>query len=259
MVTQRLEEANLLASYSSAEQRLLFFDYDGTLTPIVANPAAAILSPGALKSIERLAAHPRNAVWIISGRNQSFLEQLFGHLNDIGLVAEHGSFIRPPGFLVWDNMIAKADMCWQEEITKVFEHYTEMTPGSRVEAKRAAVVWHFRQANQDYATSQAADCKKYLESKFGEDSHIELINGKCVLEARLKIVNKGRIVKGLVEFARATSGKLPDFVLCFGDDVTDEGALTRNVQTFDTLIRSQTCFVHSGPLAYLVIRCTSYV
>ena len=231
MVTQRLEEAKILVTYSSAEQRLLFFDYDGTLTPIVADPAAAILSHGALESIEKLAAHPRNAVWIISGRNQSFLEQLFGHLIDIGLVAEHGSFMRPPGTLDWENLIAKADMCWQEEVTKVFEKYTEMTPGSRIEAKRAAVVWHFRLANQDHATLQAADCKKYLESKFGKDSPVELINGKYVLEARLKTANKGRIVKELVDVTRVALRKFPDFVLCFGDDITDEGASTRNVQT----------------------------
>ena len=236
MVTQHLKEANILATYSSAKKRLLLFDYDGTLTPIVENPAAAILSPEALKSIEILAANPRNAVWIISGRNSSFLEQLFGHLNFLGLVAEHGSFLRPPGSLAWDNRTAKADMGWQEEVTKVFKTYTEMALGSWVETKRAAVVWHFRQANQDLAILQAASCKRDLESKFGKDSPIEFINGKCVLEARLKTVNKGQIVQGLAGEMMAASGKLPDFVLCFGDDVTDEGTLTRKVQFLDTLI-----------------------
>ena len=236
MVTQRLEEANILATYSSAKQRLLLFDYDGTLTPIVANPATAILSLEALRSIERLAANPRNAVWIISGRNQSFLEQLFGHPNDLGLVAEHGSFLRPPGTLAWDNRTAKADMRWQDEVTQAFEICTEMTPGSRTEAKCAAVVWHFRQADQHYATLQAANLKEDLEGKFGKDSPVELINGKCVLEARLKTANKGQIVQELVGEMKAASGKLPDFVLCFGDDVTDEGALARNAQASDTLI-----------------------
>ena len=236
MVTQRLEETNILATYSPAKQRLLLFDYDGTLTPIVEDPAAAILSHEALKSIERLAANPRNAVWIISGRNQSFLEQLFGHLNDLGLVAEHGSFLRPPGTPAWDDRTADADMRWKEGVTEAFELLTEMTPGSRVEAKRAAVVWHFRQADQRLATLQAAHCKKDLEGKFGRDAPVEFIDGKCVLEARLKTVNKGQIVQGLVAEMNAASGKFPDFVLCFGDDVTDEGALARNIQTFDTLI-----------------------
>ena len=227
MVAQRLEEANVLATYASAKQRLLLFDYDGTLTPIVENPAAAVLSQEALSSIQRLAADHRNAVWIISGRNQSFLEQLFGHLRDIGLVAEHGSFLRPPGTpsgpQSWENLTAKFDMGWQDEVTKVFQGYTDMTPGSRTERKRAAVVWHFRQANQDFATLQAAECKKDLENKFGKDSPVEFIYGKCVLEARLKTVNKGQILQGLVDEMLAASGNPPDFVLCFGDDITDEG------------------------------------
>ena len=225
MVAQRLEEANILATYPSAKQRLLLFDYDGTLTPIVENPDAAILSHEALGSVQALAAEPRNAVWIISGRDQSFLEQLFGHLTEVGLVAEHGSFLRSPGSSGWEDLIAKVDMSWQEQVNKVFQRYTDLTPGSRIENKRAAVVWHFRQASQDYATLQAAECKKDLESTIGKISPVEFINGKCVIEARLKYVNKGQIAQRLVDEIRATSGKPPDFVLCFGDDVTDEGML----------------------------------
>ena len=225
MVAQRLEEANILATYSSAKQRLLLFDYDGTLTPIVEDPAAAIIPHEVLRSIQRLAADPRNVVWVISGRNQSFLEHVFDHLTDIGLVAEHGSFLRPPGSTGWENLIAKFDMGWQEEVTKVFQRYTDMTPGSRIERKLAAVVWHFRGANQGFANLQAAECKKDLENTIGKTSPLEIINGKCVLEARLKSVNKGQIVQRLVDDIRTASGKPPDFVLCFGDDVTDEGML----------------------------------
>lgn len=226
MVAQRLEEANILATYRSAKQRLLLFDYDGTLTPIVENPAAAILTDEALKSIETLAADNTNAVWIISGRNQSFLEQIFGHLTEVGLVAEHGSFLRASGSSDWEDLTAKADMSWQEEVTRVFQRYTDLTPGSRIENKRAAVVWHFRQASQDYATLQAAECKKDLEGTIAKRYPLELINGKCVLEARLRFVNKGQIAQRLVDEIRAASGKPPDFVLCFGDDVTDEGTLS---------------------------------
>ena len=225
MVAQRLEEANILATYFSTKLRLLLFDYDGTLTPIVENPAAAILSHEALGSIQKLAADPRNGVWIISGRNQSFLEQIFGRSTEIGLVAEHGSFLRQPGSSTWENLIGKIDMDWQEEVTKVFQRYTDLTAGSRIERKRAAVVWHFRQACQDYAILQVAECKKDLESKFDTNSPVEFINGKCVLEARLKIVNKGQIVQGLVDDIRVAFGMPPDFVLCFGDDVTDEGTV----------------------------------
>ena len=232
MLAQRLEEANLLDTYPSAKQRLLLFDYDGTLTPIVENPAAAILSHEALRSIHSLATDAKNAVWIISGRNQSFLEQLFGHLAEIGLVAEHGSFLRWPGSGGWEDLTAKVDMSWQEDVTKVFQRYTDLTPGSRIEKKRAAVVWHFRQASHDYAMLQAAQCKKDLESTIGRTSPLEFIDGKCVLEARLKFVNKGQIAQRLVDEMRVTSGMPPDFVLCFGDDTTDEGMSDKSSMGF---------------------------
>lgn len=222
MVTQRLEEASILDTYRTAKQSLLLFDYDGTLTPIVEDPAAAILSDESLGAIQTLAADPTNAVWIISGRNQGFLEQIFGHLTQVGLVAEHGSFLRSPGSDGWEDLTAKVDMSWQEEVTKVFQRYTDLTPGSRIENKRAAVVWHFRQASQDYAILQAAECKKDLESTIGKVAPLEFVDGKCVLEARLRFINKGQIAQRLVDEIRAASGKPPDFVLCFGDDVTDE-------------------------------------
>ncbi len=165
MVVQRLEEANYLAVYSSAKQRLLLFDYDGTLTPIVGNPDAAILSHEALTSIQKLAADSRNAVWIVSGRNQSFLEHVFSPLTQVGLVAEHGSFLRTPESTSWEDLTAEVNMNWQKEVIKVFQSYTDMTPGSHIEKKRAAVVWHFRQASQDYATLQAAECKNFFTDR----------------------------------------------------------------------------------------------
>ena len=223
MFARRLEEANILDTYSSAKQRLLLFDYDGTLTPIVENPAAAILSLEALQSIQQLAMDPWNEVWIISGRSSSFLEEIFGQLIQIGLVAEHGSFFRAPGATSWTDLTANVDMRWQDEVFRVFQRYTDITPGSRIEKKRAALVWHFRQASQDYATLQAAECKKDLLSKFGPLSTLEFIDGKCVLEARLKGSNKGQMAQRLVDRNWVACGKPPDFVICFGDDATDEG------------------------------------
>ena len=228
MSPQPLDIGSVVATYASATQRLLLFDYDGTLTPIVQDPAAAILAPEALSSVQTLAADPRNAVWIVSGRNQSFLEQIFGVKTEVGLVAEHGSFLRSPGSSGWEDLTAEVDMNWQEEVTKVFQRYTDATPGSCIEKKRSTVVWHYRQAAQDYAESQAAECKKDLESWWStvdETFPLEFVVGKCVLEVRLGFVNKGRIAQRLVNEIRKTSGKLPDFVICFGDDATDEGKL----------------------------------
>jgi trehalose 6-phosphate synthase/phosphatase len=57
------------------------FDYDGTLTPIVKDPQAAIPSDRVIRTIKTLASDPRNAVWIISGRDQAFLDEWMGHIS----------------------------------------------------------------------------------------------------------------------------------------------------------------------------------
>ena len=128
--TPLLDKALLLSQYRVAKKRLFMFDYDGTLTPIVKDPQAAIPSERAILTLTALAADPQNAVWIISGRDQDFLQQYLGHISSLGFSAEHGSFIRHPGTTEWVNLAETFDMSWQKEVMECFQKYTEKTPGS---------------------------------------------------------------------------------------------------------------------------------
>lgn len=223
MTPRPLEEANLLAAYGPAKKRLLMFDYDGTLTPIVENPADAILSEEALHSIEILASDPKNVVWVVSGRKKTFLDQHLGHLVNVGLCAEHGAFSRDPGTNVWQDLAASADMAWQEEVMEILEEFTTQTIGSCIERKQIAVVWHYRCADPDLGALQANRCQRLLEDRIVQRWPVEVSNGKCVVEVRPNFINKGRIVQRLVDLLKGEKGEPPDFVLCLGDDLTDEG------------------------------------
>lgn len=105
------------------------FDYDGTLTPIVKEPSAAIPSQRVTNTLKTLAADHRNAVWIISGRDQNFLTKHLGHISELGFSAEHGSFMRHPGSQEWENLAEMFDMGWQSEVVDVFQTYTDKVPG----------------------------------------------------------------------------------------------------------------------------------
>ena len=85
--TPMLDRRLLLDAYRAANgrKRLLMFDYDGTLTPIVREPDAAIPTDKVIRSIKKLAADPDNYVWIISGRDQEFLAKWMGHIPELGL------------------------------------------------------------------------------------------------------------------------------------------------------------------------------
>ncbi|KJX93404.1 alpha,alpha-trehalose-phosphate synthase subunit Tps2 like protein [Zymoseptoria brevis] len=222
IATPALDRAKLLAQYRNSSRRLFMFDYDGTLTPIVKDPQAAIPSDRVIRTLKTLASDPNNAVWIISGRDQAFLDEWMGHISELGLSAEHGSFMRMPHSTEWENLTATFDMSWQAEVLNIFNHYTERTQGSFVERKKIALTWHYRRADPDYGVFMARECHKHLDATVAKKYDVEVMTGKANLEVRPRFVNKGEIAKRLVHEYGEGPGKAPDFVLCLGDDFTDE-------------------------------------
>lgn len=101
------------------------FVVQGTLSPIVRIPSMAIPTVHTLEALERLSSDPTNIVYIISGRDQAFLEQHLGHIKNLGMSAEHGGFIREPGTKEWTNFTESLDMDWMGEVLEIFKYYTE--------------------------------------------------------------------------------------------------------------------------------------
>ncbi|KAK3080989.1 hypothetical protein LTS18_011249 [Coniosporium uncinatum] len=221
--TPALDKTKLLLQYRQAKKRLFMFDYDGTLTPIVKDPQSAIPSDRVIRTLKTLASDPTNSVWIISGRDQAFLEEWMGHISELGLSAEHGSFMRHPNSELWENLTETTDMSWQQEVITVFQYYTERTQGSFIERKKIALTWHYRRADPEYGLYQARHCQKHLEMTVAKKYDVEVMTGKANLEVRPRFVNKGEIAKRLVKEYGDGPGKAPEFVLCLGDDFTDEG------------------------------------
>jgi len=198
------------------------FDYDGTLTPIVKDPASAVPSDRVLRTLKALTSDPQNAVWIISGRDQDFLGTYLGHIAGLGFSAEHGSFMRHPGSTEWENLAETFDMSWQKEVMGCFQKYTELTPGSFIERKRCALTWHYRPSNPELGAENARKCQTELEKTVGKKWDVEVMSGKANLEVRPTFINKGQIAKRLVASYGQGAGEPPEFVLCLGDDFTDE-------------------------------------
>jgi trehalose 6-phosphate synthase/phosphatase len=129
--TPQLDENLLRDRFETSRKRLLMFDYDGTLTPIVKEPSAAVPTPKLLRTLRALAADPKNVAWIISGRDQEFLEKHLGDIPGLGLSAEHGCFLKKPHATKneWTNLTENLDMSWQKDVLDIFEYYTERTIG----------------------------------------------------------------------------------------------------------------------------------
>ena len=146
-------------------------DYlQGTLAPIVKTPSMAVPTEDTLTALAALSADPRNLVYIISGRDGAFLEQHLGHIEGLGMSAEHGGFIRTPGSRQWTNFTESMDMSWMSEVLDVFKYYTERTTGSHIEVKRSSITWHYRATDPEWGCvrhfirclSMRAEPKSYL-------------------------------------------------------------------------------------------------
>ncbi|EHK96248.1 putative Trehalose-phosphatase [Glarea lozoyensis 74030] len=222
IATPLLDKAALVAQYRAAKKRLFMFDYDGTLTPIVGDPAAAVPSEKVIRTLTALAGDEQNAVWVISGRDQEFLGRYLGHIKNLGFSAEHGSFMRHPGSTVWENLAETFDMGWQKEVMACFQKYTELTPGSFIERKRCALTWHYRPSDPELGAHNARECQKELEKTVGKAWDVEVMAGKANLEVRPTFINKGEIAKRLVDSYGREVGQPPEFTMCLGDDFTDE-------------------------------------
>ncbi|THH14614.1 hypothetical protein EW146_g5739 [Bondarzewia mesenterica] len=237
--TPVLPTDGMFESYAKAKKRLFLCDYDGTLTPIVRTPSMAVPSENALLALTKLAADPRNLVFIISGRDGAFLEQHLGHITGLGMSAEHGGFFREPGQREWTNFTESLDMDWMGEVLEVFKYYTERTTGSHIEIKKSSITWHYRSSDPEWGQFQCRQCQDLLENNVAHKRPIEgtyfaflpsnygvlmlngpfaiVLVGKKNLEVRPIAVNKGEIVKRILY-----DNPDAEFVFCAGDDKTDE-------------------------------------
>lgn len=209
--TTRHQDA-LLAQYHIARKRLLLFDYDGTLAPIVKNPDDAKPTSKLLRLLERLADDEHNDLVIVSGRSRDDLQQWLGEL-PIALAAEHGALFRRKGGKNWHKTLAKTEN-WKDEIGELFDYYAEATPGAHVETKEWAIVWHYRNASPFYAQKHLVILKRLLRP-LAKTYGLTIKEGKKILEVHPAEMHKGRVSQEWLIHDH-------DFVLTIGDDTTDE-------------------------------------
>lgn len=101
--------------------------------------------------------------------------------------------------------------------------------GSVIERKRCALTWHYRQAHDaKLGADTASDVLQIIKKEMSGKWDVEVMPGKANVEVRPTFINKGEIVKRLVGMyhqpvttATGTEGGV-EFVLCMGDDFTDE-------------------------------------
>lgn len=203
-----------LAGLRNAKQLVLLLDYDGTLVPIEQSPELAVPDQGLLSLLHELGNRPGTTVHIVSGRHRDFLERWLGDL-PVSLWAEHGFWSRAQAGQPWNAaMTVPGD--WMDRLIPILEQFTEATPGSLIETKSASVAWHYRMADPAFGLRQAHELRMLLGGALSNQP-LEVLEGKKVIEVRLRGVSKALVTRRILEQVG------PDRqLLAAGDDHTDE-------------------------------------
>ena len=214
LATRMLNEEGiqrLADDYQASDKRILFLDYDGTLTNFTKNPEKARPDDELLEILEYLANDPDNEVVVISGRDKVTLENWLGHLK-IHLICEHGVFHRKIGE---DWVTEKIDTSWKKDIRDNLEVYVNRTPGSFIEEKQYSLAWHFRRVEPGLGELRSREIISHLRY-LTMDRNLQVLDGNKVVEIKNMQVNKGTAAAAFLNDFPA------EFILAIGDDHTDE-------------------------------------
>ncbi len=213
---------------------VLFLDYDGTLTPIVARPELAVLDEAGRAVLHHVADTLPTAV--VSGRDRADVEKLVG-LDNIIYAGSHGFDIRLPDGRVLDSGLDQDALAHLEQARRRLVKDLGAIAGAQVEPKRFTVAAHYRHvAEQDLPAFEGV-----IDDVLATVPHLRRKAGKKVVEIQPDYDwDKGRAVLWL----RETLGlDAPDQVPLFlGDDITDEDAFAalQTVGGFGILVEPAT-------------------
>lgn len=206
------DRRKLIKDYKTSQRRLLLLDYDGTLVGFKGKPAQAGPDDEIISLLQNLSDNENNCVVIISGRDKTTLDEWLSDLK-VSLVAEHGAWIKQQN-QQWQCTQPHGPP-WKDSIRPILELYSDRTPGSAVEEKDFALVWHYRRADPELASIRGQELRDALIN-MTENLDVGVFEGNKIIEIKNVGVNKGRAV----EFW--TENKNWDFLLAAGDDYTDE-------------------------------------
>ncbi len=205
------DRKNILSEFRGTKTKAILLDYDGTLSDFFDNRYDAIPSRNVKGILRRLSEIGAN-VALISGRDRNTMSEWFGDL-PISLVATHGLWYREVGkdWAIQRHITNE----WKTQVRPILELQTNRTPGSLIEEKEYSLVWHYRRCDPDLAQIRLGELRDTLRD-VAHNVNIGMVEGNKVFELKDNAFNKGH---GVFTYLQNHPS---EFILCAGDDWTDE-------------------------------------
>jgi alpha,alpha-trehalase len=211
-----LGEAQNIFKRLQKELPAIFLDYDGTLTPIVDDPAEAKLGERNRQVLQRLAKDMFVAV--ISGRALNDVRKMVG-IDELAYAGSHGFEMScGKGYFEKGNRKQK-----YLSVLKKAEQHLDRTAQDlekiRIERKPYAIAIHYRGAGEK-AIAEIEGQVDNLASKFSE---LKKSSGKKIFELHPAVNwDKGKAVQAMLGQFHVDCSRITP--LYIGDDTTDEDA-----------------------------------
>lgn len=194
----------------------VFLDYDGCLSPIVKDPAMAVLSGEMKEALQNLAEVCKVAV--VSGRDRQNVQSLV-KLDNLYFAGSHGFDIAGPNGIKAEPGGASEALVALDKAETELQKLLGGVQGALVERKRYAIAVHYRNVHDN----EVDLVKQGVDEVLSGQRDLKKGLGKKVIELKPNLDwHKGKAVLWLMkELGLNENEFIPIYI---GDDITDEDA-----------------------------------
>jgi trehalose 6-phosphate synthase/phosphatase len=234
--------ASILASVAHGREAALVLEYESALVPGLRHDVPSAPDPELLDVLRALSQRAGVSLHVLSSLDHDTLDAWFAD-TPVVLWGNHGLWTRERDGRRW-RRTQWTSMAWKDDVRLLFEQFTSRTPGSFVEERPSALIWHFGRAEPvlartnaqllgallddaavplDYRVSMPADAvhvrcagahaatalEKLIESS-APATQVFLFSGSCGETDLRRVLRPGDRVVGVGEPAMTADCLLPD-------------------------------------------------
>jgi trehalose 6-phosphate synthase/phosphatase len=238
---KHLHLRDLKRAYDATKRRVIILDFNGTI--VLKEPPGKYLKreilgtsgnkppPEVVEALTRLCADQRNTVFVVSGDSAENVLTAIGHIPRLGLAVSNGACFSPPldnpsmERRRWLNFDLGVDWDAVKKVAlPVLSKYTARSNGSFVKLTKFSIGWSYYSCDPEWGSLQAMYLVMELENEL-RSFDVRFVTLKGIVEVVPRKLNKGLIVKKVLQDTTMRSdaeGDGVDFILCCGDDISDE-------------------------------------